>query len=97
MNLKNTGFDNNSTYFEYNLDYSDIPNVFIHGVGLDNTMWLPQKKYFQNKNVIFYDLINHGKTKKTFKEIKFKNFTDQLIQLIDFLNIKKFNLIGFSI
>ena len=97
MNLKNTGFDNNSTYFEYNLDYSHIPNVFIHGVGLDNTMWLPQKKYFHDKNVIFYDLLNHGKSKKGFKELKFDNFTDQLIQLVDFLKIKKFNLIGFSI
>jgi len=97
MNLTNKGFDNNSTYFEYNLGSSGIPTVFIHGVGLDHTMWLPQKKYFNNKNVIFYDLLNHGRSKKDYKELKFNNFTDQLIQLVDFLKIKKFNLIGFSI
>ena len=97
MNLQNSGFDKNATYFEHNLDSSEIPTVFIHGVGLDHTMWLPQKKYFHDKNVIFYDLLNHGKSKKGYKELKFNNFTDQLIQLVNFLQIKKFNLIGFSI
>ena len=97
MNLQNNGFDKNSTYFEHSLDSSGIPTVFIHGVGLDHTMWLPQKKYFHNKNVIFYDLLNHGRSKKDYKELKFNNFTEQLIQLVNFLEIKKFNLIGFSI
>ena len=32
-----------------------------------------------------------------YKELKFENFNNQLIQLIKFLNIKKFNLIGFSV
>ena len=80
------------------MKHAGIPTIFIHGVGLDNTMWLPQKKYFQNNKVVFYDLINHGKSKKGLsQELKFENFNDQLIQLIKFLNIKKFNLIGFSI
>ena len=57
MNLINNGFDNNLTYFEHNLNSSEIPMVFIHGVGLDNTMWMPQKKYFKNNQMIFYDLL----------------------------------------
>ena len=97
MKLINTGFDNNSTYFENNIRSSDVPNIFIHGVGLDNTMWLPQKKYFKNSEIVFYDLINHGKTKKGYKEIHFENFNQQLIQLLDYLKIKKCNLVGFSI
>ena len=97
MNLIKNGFDSDSTYFEYNIDSLEIPTIFIHGVGLDNTMWAPQKKYFHNKQIIFYDLLNHGKTKKRYKELKFENFNHQLIQLLDYLNIKKFNLIGFSI
>jgi len=99
MKLKHSGLDHNSTYFEHNIDSSssDIVTVFIHGVGLDNTMWLPQKKIFKKKKVVFYDLINHGKTKKSYKEIHFENFNQQLIQLLDFLNIKKMNLVGFSI
>ena len=97
MRLINTGFDDNSTYFEHNIDSYGVPNIFIHGVGLDNNMWLPQKEYFKNHKIVFYDLINHGKTKKGYKEINFENFNQQLIQLLDYLKIKKCNLVGFSI
>ena len=55
------------------------------------------KKYFKNSGIVFYDLINHGKTKKGYKEIHFENFNQQLIQLLDYLKIKKCNLVGFSI
>ena len=97
MNLQYNGFDNNSTYFERSLSSSNIPTIFVHGVGLDHKMWLPQINYFHDKNVIFYDLLNHGRSKKCYKELKFINFTNQLIQLVNFLKISKFNLIGFSI
>ena len=97
MQLSNHGFDDHSTYYELNIHRSGIPTIFIHGVGLDNTMWLPQKKYFQNNKIVFYDLLNHGKSRKRYKELKFENFNDQLRRLIEFLNIKKINLIGFSI
>tara|TARA_B100000029_G_scaffold503379_1_gene580169 strand:- start:1168 stop:1953 length:786 start_codon:yes stop_codon:yes gene_type:complete len=97
MNLKNTGFDDNSTYFQHNLDLAKIPTVFIHGVGLDNTMWVPQKKFFNYHSPLFYDLVNHGKTKKTYKKLTFNIFNTQLIKLLDYLNIDKINLVGFSI
>ena len=97
MNLLNTGFDSNSTYYEYNLNVNNIPNVFIHGVGLDNTMWAPQKKFFKNKQVIFYDLFNHGKSKKEFTTLNFEIFNKQLNDLLDHLSISKCNLIGFSL
>tara|TARA_B100001123_G_scaffold448616_1_gene610489 strand:+ start:1383 stop:2171 length:789 start_codon:yes stop_codon:yes gene_type:complete len=97
MNLPHSGFDNNSTYFEYNLKSKEVPNIFIHGVGLDNNMWLPQKSYFKDKEVIYYDLLNHGNSKKGYRELYFEYFSNQLNQLVEYLNIKKFNLIGFSI
>ena len=97
MDLPNTGFDPSLTYFEHNLRSKKIPNIFIHGVGLNNKMWLPQKKYFQNKEIIFYDLLNHGKSKKGYYELNFEDFIKQLDKLVKFLNIEKFNLIGFSI
>jgi len=90
-------FDNNSTYFEYNMDSLGIPSIFIHGVGLDNTMWLPQKKFFHNKRIIFYDLLNHGKSEKEYHELNFEDFIKQLNQLLEYFNIKKCNLIGFSL
>ena len=91
------GFDSNNTYFEYNFIKNDYPTIFIHGVGLDNTMWYPQKEYLKNKSIIFYDLLNHGKSKSGFKELSFDLFSDQLIKLIKKLNLKKINLVGFSI
>ena len=77
--------DKSNTFFEANLQFSNIPTIFIHGVGLNTTMWKPQKKFFNTnkKNTIYYDLLNHGKSKKGFKEIKFENFNNQLIQLIN--------------
>ena len=74
MNLPNKGYDKNLTYFEHNLDYSDIPNIFIHGVGLNHNMWYPQKKFFRKNQIVFYDLLNHGKSKKNHKELTFKDF-----------------------
>ena len=97
MSFTTRGFDQNLTYFECSPKLSKIPNIFIHGVGLDNSMWIPQKKYFQKNEIIFYDLINHGKSKKGYKKLNFQDFTKQLNDLVKYLNIKKFNLIGFSI
>ena len=97
MNLPNFGFDSNLTYFEHNLNTTNMPTVFIHGVGLDNTMWEPQKKKFQNNQVLFYDLFNHGKSKKKFTTLNFEIFIKQLNDLLDHLSISKFNLIGFSL
>ena len=97
MNLLKKEFDSNSTYCEHNMDASGIPSIFIHGVGLDNTMWLPQKEFFHNKKIIFYDLLNHGKSQKEYLELNFKDFIKQLNQLLEYFNIKKCNLIGFSI
>ena len=39
-------FDHKKTYFEQRKIKNKIPTIFIHGVGLDNTMWFPQKKIF---------------------------------------------------
>ena len=47
--------------------------------------------------VIFYDLFNHGKSKKNFTNLNFKIFNNQLNDLLDHLNIEKCNLIGFSL
>ncbi len=92
-----SGYINSSTYFEANINSNDVTNIFIHGVGLNHTMWKLQKDYFNKKSNVYYDLLNHGKTKKKYNEINFKNFNNQIIELISYLNIKKFNLIGFSL
>ena len=97
MTYLKKGFDNNKTYFESSLHASKIPTIFIHGVGLDNSMWIPQKTFFSNQSVIFYDILNHGKSQKGFSELNFQKFSKQLEDLLNYLNVKNFNLVGFSI
>ena len=88
-------FDSKNTFYQLNLK-EDPPIIFIHGVGLDHTMWAPQINAFNN-TVITYDILGHGKTPLKKDNITFDDFSDQLKNLIDELNIKKFHLVGFSI
>ena len=88
-------FDSKNTFYQLNLK-EDLPIIFIHGVGLNHTMWTPQIDAFKN-SVITYDILGHGKTPLTRENITFDHFSDQLIDLVDDLGIKKFHLVGFSI
>ena len=85
------------TYYQFNNIKDETVTIFIHGVGLDNTMWYPQKKFFSNKPVLFYDLLNHGKSTGGYKELNFEIFTKQLLNLINELHTEKINIVGFSI
>jgi len=89
-------FDPNQNYYLFN-NNNTTPLVFIHGVGLDQTMWNPQLNYFKNETTLTYDLLGHGKTPLRKNNLSMKNFTDQLYSLIKSLGINKFNLVGFSI
>ena len=44
MNFLKKEFDHKGTYFEGNIYKEKISTFFIHGVGLDHSMWYPQKK-----------------------------------------------------
>ena len=89
-------FELNQNYYTY-INKDTVPLLFIHGVGLDRKMWDPQTNYFKNNSTITYDLLGHGKTPYTNEKITMKDFTDQLINLIDHLKVDKINLVGFSI
>ena len=75
---------------------NDIPIVFIHGVGLNHKIWEPQIKVFEN-TFLAYDILGHGKTPLSKENISFDDFSNQLTNLIDELNMKKIHLVGFSI
>ena len=87
--------DSKNTYYLLN-QKNDTPIVFIHGVGLNHTIWKPQIDAFNN-TVIAYDILGHGKTPLNKDNISFDDFSNQLINLIDELKIKKIHLVGFSI
>ena len=73
--------DSYNTFYSLN-QKSGIPLVFIHGVGLNNTIWEPQVNAFEN-SVLTYDILGHGKTPFSKDEISFDIFSDQLLNLIN--------------
>ena len=75
---------------------NDVPIVFIHGVGLNHKIWEPQINVFKN-TFLAYDILGHGKTPLNKEHLSFDDFSNQLINLIDELNIKRIHLVGFSI
>ena len=75
---------------------NDTPIVFIHGVGLNHKIWEPQINVFEN-TFLAYDILGHGNTPLNKEKINFDDFSNQLKNLIDELNMKKIHLVGFSI
>ena len=96
MKLKNHT-DSQGNYYEFSEVKNSPMTIFIHGVGLDNTMWYPQKEYFANQSVLFYDLLNHGQSTGGYKELSFEIYSNQLLNIINELQIDKINIVGFSI
>ena len=92
-----------STSDKFNTSYylkktnDTVPIVFIHGVGLTKEIWHPQIEFFKDNNLLTYDLIGHGDTPLEKTQLNFKDFTEQLLNLIDELNINKIHLVGFSL
>ena len=71
--------------------------VFIHGVGLTKEIWDQQLDFFKNYNILTYDLLGHGKTPLEKTQLNFEDYTKQLLNLIDELDLKKIHLVGFSL
>ncbi len=76
----------------------DAPVVaLIHGLGLTRAVWqwlLPDLHKFR---VLTYDLIGHGETAPPEGEPTLKDLADQLAHLLDYLNIGKAAIVGFSL
>ena len=90
------GFDLKGSFYSY-INKDTIPSVFIHGVGLNHKMWEPQINSFNEFSTLTYDLLGHGRTELKNHEVTLIDFSNQLKSLIDFLNLEKINLIGFSL
>ena len=90
------GFDSDQNYYSF-VDNNTVPLVFIHGVGLDHQMWKPQIHSLNDYSTITYDLLGHGKTPYSKKEVTINDFSNQLTSLLKFLKIDKINLVGFSL
>ncbi len=92
-----TTSDSFNTFYSINEVNDKNPIVFIHGVGLNSEMWYPQIDFFKNYNTIVYDLPGHGKTPLNKTNLQFDDYSKQLFELINELNLKKIHLVGFSL
>ena len=77
--------DTKNTFYILNKK-EKTPIIFIHGVGLNHTIWSPQINFFDN-TVITYDILGHGKTPLVKNNLSFNDFSIQLLNLIDELDI----------
>ena len=89
--------DTFQTYYKYKKINEKNSIVFIHGIGLTHEIWDQQIDFFKNYNTIVYDLIAHGKTPLNKKQINMKDFSKQLLKLINEKNLDKIHLVGFSL
>ncbi len=89
--------DSHGTSYSFKKINDKVTTVFIHGVGLTKEMWEPQINFFKEYNTLTYDLLGHGDTDLKKTKINFDNFSKQLLNLINELNLTKIHLVGFSL
>ena len=72
--------------------------VFIHGVGLDLNLWQHQVVGLQDQyQIITYDMLGHGLSPNADSNISLKNLAQQLYNLLEYKQLKRVHLIGFSL
>lgn len=77
--------------------------TFVHGAGGSSSIWYKQVRDFKKHfNVLILDLRGHGKSKNlikaTFnKKYTFDAVTQDIVEVIEFLKIKKSHFVGISL
>ncbi len=92
---------NNKTVYVYTGTKDLIPEqdtiVFVHGAGLDHTVWLLQSRYFAHHgwNVVALDLPGHGHSHGPALS-PIETMADWVVQLMDGLGIEQAAVVGHS-
>ena len=89
----------NGTCYRITSAESDKPViVFVHGVGLNQDMWLPWLATLAGEyRVLTLDLYGHGGSCNPDGERTVRDFVDQINKLLDHLDIGRISLAGFSL
>ncbi|MDC3080868.1 alpha/beta hydrolase [Paracoccaceae bacterium] len=88
---------NGNCYKYYFKDPNFKTLVLIHGLGLNQDVWTWLISLFKNCNVLIYDLLGHGDSNDPDDEISLALFADQLSSIVNYLDIKRSILVGFSL
>ena len=91
---------NNKIYYRTN-EFKPERNtlVFVHGVcGSSSAWWEFEKKLTDKYNIVAIDIRGHGKSKRfrEYDDYKIENFSNDLFELVNFLDIKKFIIVSHS-
>jgi 3-oxoadipate enol-lactonase len=74
------------------------PIIFLHGFPFNKSMWEMQAEALKNNfRVISYDLRGHGNTVATDGNFSLETLTDDLIQFMDALHLKRVMLCAISL
>ncbi len=74
-----------------------LPVVLIHGMALDNEMWLPQMQALQTDfRVIAPDLRGHGRSGAGDGQFTYRQMAEDILGLLDLLRIDRAALCGLS-
>ena len=90
-------------YYTYLNEDSAKWVCFVHGAGGSSSIWFRQVRFFKKEfNVLVIDLRGHGKSKPTINdtfnnEYTFNAITEDILEVLEHLKIKKVNFVGISI
>ena len=98
--MKEFYFKEGHIYYRMNdFDPNRKTLVFVHGMSGSSSAWLPyEEKFSKEYNVLTYDLRGHGKSHryKKYDDYEMSKFTEDLYDLVNFLKLKNFVIIGHS-
>ena len=83
------------------ISYSELgqgpPVIFLHGIGGNKSNWISQQYYVSNMcSAISWDARGYGDSDDYIGPLKFSDFSEDLVRLLDSKNIKKAHFIGLS-
>lgn len=90
-------------YYSYKHAVSTQWVTFVHGAGGSSAIWYKQIRDFKKHfNVLIVDLRGHGDSKSTIKKALHKKYTfdaitADIVEVIDYLKIKKSHFVGISL
>lgn len=90
-------------YYSYSHKTSKEWVTFVHGAGGSSSIWYKQVRDFKKHfNVLILDLRGHGNSKPKLKDsfnpkYTFDSITNDIVEVINYLEIKKSHFIGISL
>lgn len=73
------------------------PIVFIHGVGMQQDVWVPQILGFaRDRTVVTFDMLGHGRSPLPPENPALADYADQVKRLLDQLDLPRAHIVGHS-